>query len=110
MKFIRKSVFVLIGLFSLLSLMVYSPQMALAAKADKTSKTAKADASDNWGKPNAAFDINKMSDMSDFDPAHPVIPTGDVITIAHVAPFSGPAAIAGELHYASLAWAVHDIN
>ena len=51
-----------------------------------------------------------MADMSDFDPAHPVVPTGDVIKIAHVAPFSGPAAIAGELHYASMAWAVHDIN
>jgi ABC-type branched-subunit amino acid transport system substrate-binding protein len=110
MKCINKSVLVLIGLLCLLSLIVYSPSIALAAKTDKASKVAKADLSDKLGEPNAAFDINKMSDMSDFDPAHPVIPTGDVIKIAHVAPFSGPGALNGELHYAPMLWAVHDIN
>ena len=39
-------------------------------------------------KPNAAFDINKMGDMSDFDPSNPIVPTGDTIKIARsVAPF-----------------------
>ena len=34
---------------------------------------------------NAKFDVNKMGDMSDFDPNHPMIPTGDTIKIAIVA-------------------------
>jgi len=29
----------------------------------------------------AGFDINQISDMSDFDPNNPVIPTGDTINI-----------------------------
>ena len=110
MKNIMKRLFVLLGLLCLLSLIVYSPSTALAAKENKAGKEAKVDGSDKLGKPNAAFEVNKMSDMSDFDPAHPVIPTGDVIKIAHVAPFSGPGAINGELHYAPMLWAVHDIN
>jgi len=110
MKYMMKRLFVLLGLLSLLSLVAGSPSAALAAKAQKAGKEAKANVTDKLGKPNAAFDINKMSDMSDFDPANPVIPTGDVIKIAHVAPFSGPGAINGELHYAPMLWAVHDIN
>jgi ABC-type branched-subunit amino acid transport system substrate-binding protein len=61
-------------------------------------------------KPNAAFDVNKMGDMSDFDPNNPVIPTGDTIKIALVASFSGPAALVGQIYYISVLWAVHDIN
>jgi branched-chain amino acid transport system substrate-binding protein len=110
MKNIMKRLFVLLGLLCLLFLIVYSPSTALAAKANKASKEAKVETSEKLGKPNAAFDITKMANMSDFDPANPMVPTGDIIKIAHVAPFSGPAAIAGELHYASMAWAVHDIN
>ena len=48
--------------------------------------------------------------MSDFDPANPVIPTGDTIKIAIVASFSGPAALVGQIYWASGLWAVHDIN
>ncbi|MFH1952854.1 MAG: ABC transporter substrate-binding protein [Pseudomonadota bacterium] len=59
---------------------------------------------------NAAFDVNKMGDMSDFDPNNPVIPTGDTIKIALVASFSGPAAAVGEIFYISVLWAAHDIN
>ncbi len=58
----------------------------------------------------AAFDVNKMGDMSDFDPNNPVIPTGDTIKIALVASFSGPAALVGQIYYISVLWAVHDIN
>ncbi|MBI5604805.1 MAG: hypothetical protein HY879_15810, partial [Deltaproteobacteria bacterium] len=58
---------------------------------------------------NAAFDVNKMGDMSDFDPNHPVIPSGDTIKIAVVASFSGPAASVGEIFYACVQWAAHDI-
>jgi ABC-type branched-subunit amino acid transport system substrate-binding protein len=59
---------------------------------------------------NAGFDFKNMSDMSDFDPANPVIPTGDTIKIAVVASFSGPAALVGQIYWTSAAWAVHDVN
>lgn len=58
----------------------------------------------------AAFDFKAMGDMSDFDPANPVIPTGDTIKIAVVASFSGPAALVGQIYFASAQWAAHDIN
>jgi ABC-type branched-subunit amino acid transport system substrate-binding protein len=61
-------------------------------------------------KVNAAFDADKMSDMSDFDPATWEGPTGDVIKIAYVNAFSGPGAINGQLHVAPIMFAVHDIN
>ena len=59
---------------------------------------------------NAAFDASKLSDMSDFDPANPIIPTGDTIKIAVVASFSGPAANVGNLFWICVTWAAHDIN
>jgi ABC-type branched-subunit amino acid transport system substrate-binding protein len=59
---------------------------------------------------NDAFDPGKMADMSDFDPNNPVIPTGDTIKIAIVASFSGPAAFVGEIYFAPVQWAAHDIN
>ncbi len=58
----------------------------------------------------AGFDFKSMGDMSDFDPANPVIPTGDTIKIAVVASFSGPAALVGQIYFASAQWAAHDIN
>jgi len=60
--------------------------------------------------PKAAIDVNKMGDMSDFDPNNPVIPTGDTIKIAIVASFSGPAAINGQIYWMCVQWAAHDIN
>lgn len=57
-----------------------------------------------------AFDVNKMSDMSDFDPNNPIIPTGDTIKIAVVCSFSGPAATVGELYWACATFVAHDIN
>ena len=59
---------------------------------------------------NAKFDANKMGDMSDFDPNNPQVPTGDTIKIALVASFSGPAAVVGQLYWACVQWAAHDIN
>lgn len=64
MKCIGKSVLIILCAFSLFSLTIYSPSTAMAAKADKVPKV------------NAAFDASKMGDMSDFDPANPIIPTG----------------------------------
>ena len=55
-------------------------------------------------------DPDKMSDMSDFDPNNPVIPTGDTIKIAIVASHSGPAAVVGQIYWISALWAAHDIN
>jgi len=58
----------------------------------------------------AAFDFKSIGDMSDFDPTNPIIPTGDTIKIAIVASFSGPAALVGQIYWASALWAAHDIN
>lgn len=58
----------------------------------------------------SAFDVKSMADMSDFDPANVVVPTGDTIKIAIVASFSGPAALVGQIYWTSAAWAAHDIN
>ena len=58
----------------------------------------------------ASFDFKGMGDMSDFDPANPIIPTGDTIKIAVLASFSGPAALVGQIYWASALWAAHDIN
>ncbi len=55
-------------------------------------------------------DPDQMSDMSDFDPNNPVIPTGDTIKIAIVASFSGPAAVVGQIYWISALWAAHDIK
>ncbi len=59
----------------------------------------------------AAFNPNKMGDMSDFDPDDPaMVPTGDTIKIACVASHSGPAAVVGQIYWISTLWAAHDIN
>jgi len=55
-------------------------------------------------------DPAKISDMSDFDPNNPIIPTGDTIKIAIVASHSGPAAVVGQIYWISALWAAHDIN
>src|SRR6516165_701406 len=58
----------------------------------------------------AGYDFKDMPDMSDFDPATWTSPTGDTIKVAIVASFSGPAALVGQVYWASAAWAAHDIN
>ena len=90
MKLIGKGIFILVCILSFFSLTTFSPPRATAV--------------------NAEFDVNKMGDMSDFDPNNPVIPTGDTIKIAIVASFSGPAALVGQIYYISVLWAAHDIN
>ncbi len=84
----------------LVFLAVYSPQAVMAAKATKSALP----------KVNAAFEVSKMSDMTDYDPSNPVIPTGDTIKIALVASFSGPAALNSYIYFAPVQWAAHDIN
>ena len=56
------------------------------------------------------FDLKQMSDMSDFDPTHPAIPTGDTIKIRLMQPFSGAAASSGEDVWLLMGWVAHDIN
>jgi branched-chain amino acid transport system substrate-binding protein len=90
MKLTGKGIFVLACIFSFFSLETFIPPRAMAV--------------------NAAFDVNKMGDMSDFVPNNPVIPTGDTIKIAIVASFSGPAAINGQIFWICVQWAAHDIN
>ncbi len=58
----------------------------------------------------AKFDVNKMSDMSDFDPNNPVLASGDVIKIGLLQIFSGPGAGNGEIFWATCNWVAHDIN
>jgi branched-chain amino acid transport system substrate-binding protein len=99
-------VFVLAALLSIS--LVTSP--AFAQKAKKPTKSAAADPADKLAKANAAFDVNKMGDMSDFDPANPITPTGDTIKIALIASFSGPAQFTAQIFYLSVQWAAHDIN
>jgi hypothetical protein len=52
--------------------------------------------------PNARMDYAMMSDMSDFDPGNPVIPTGDTIKIGVVAAFSSPGSLGGEVSFFSV--------
>ena len=93
MKSIGKGIFILASIFSFLSLTAFSPSGTMAMPPA-----------------NAVFDINKMGDMSDFDPNDPVIPTGDTIKIAIVASHSGPAAQVGQMFWMCAQWATHDIN
>ncbi len=97
----QKGFFVLLSMVLFIFLALNSPSPALATKGDMADKVSKI---------NAAFDADKMGDMSDFDPAKPTIPTGDTIKIAVVASFSGPAAINGQLYWLVTQWVAHDIN
>ena len=104
-----KSKFLVMFLFVLavLSVMIVSPYSVMAEKVKK----AKAEkATEKSIKANAAFDVNKMSDMSDYDPGTWVSPTGDTIKIGIVASFSGPSALVGQLFWGSVTWVAHDIN
>lgn len=107
-----KSILMLACIFSLL-LLALSPDTAHAAKAEKKAKAEKAvpgSMAEKMTKPNDAFDLHKMGDMSNFDPANPVVPTGDTIKIAIVASFSGPGAGIGAFFWTCVQWAAHDIN
>ena len=90
----------------------FCPSPVFAAKAEKKAKAAQTEAVAKWAaNPKSSFDAGKMSDMSDFDPNTWEGPKGDdVIKIAYVNAFSGPAAINGQIHVLPIMWAVHDIN
>jgi branched-chain amino acid transport system substrate-binding protein len=107
MKRFSRLLFVAACVFSLVFLNFNTPSTAFAAKHVKKAKAASAD---KLGKANAGYDASKMGDMSDFDPATVVSPTGDTIKIAIVASFSGPAALNGTLYWHVTQWVAHDIN
>ena len=108
MKSVSKFVVCLVCTFCLL-LIGMSPS-AFAAKADKKAKPAKAEAASEMGKPNDAYDADKLGDMSDYDPATVAQPTGDTIKIAIVASFSGPGALNGQLYWNVVNWVAYDLN
>lgn len=92
------------------SLTAFFPSALLAAKSACTEKAVKGSLTERVSKPNATFKVNKMLDMSDFDPGNPVAPTGETIKIAAVAPSSGPSAYNGQIYYAIAQWVAHDYN
>ena len=121
MKSFRKSLAILMGIFFLFAMAVYSPSPAVAQKAEKKTQkaekkvqkakaAAKSDAGETWSKPNAVFEAGKMGNMSNWDPAKWVNPEGDTIKIAVFWPHSGPAAANGELSWACITFAAYDIN
>lgn len=100
-----KEILILFCVFSFFFLLTaMSPNQAMGARAKKAEGKAKVPAA------NARFDVNKMGDMSDFDPSNPVIPTGDTIKIAVVGSFSGPGAALGEQYFTMVQWVAHDYN
>ena len=107
----RNVVIVFCCLFLFFSVVLLSPTVVSAAKKDKKAAPAKMDSEYSWAGPvKGKFDIAKMSDMSDFDPATWVSPKGDTIRIAYINAFSGPAAINGYIHYTGIMFAAADIN
>ena len=93
--FVRKIFFVAFCVFASL---ILAANVVSTAEAQSKAKPVKTETV------NAFFDVNKMSDMSDYDPANPIIPTGDTIKIAVVMPFSGPAALNGQMSFAWVQW------
>ena len=108
MNWMMRGILVFVCILSLTVAGLCSPDDALAAKPVKSSKAKAATPAEP--KLNDFFDVTKMSDMTDYDPGNPVVPTGDTIKIALVASFSGPAAINSIIYWAPIQWAAHDIN
>ncbi len=98
---------VCVGLLSFLLVLFFSPGGVLAKPARTVHKAAHLN---TFTKANAAFDVSKMGDMSDFDPGNVANPTGDTIKVGVVGSFSGPGALSGQVYWISVAWAAHDIN
>jgi ABC-type branched-subunit amino acid transport system substrate-binding protein len=100
-----KRLVLLMCVFSLLCFTFFIPGSTIAAE-----KAVPGSMDEKFPKPNAFFDIDKMSDMSDYDPSTSIVPTGDTIKLAVVVSFSGPAAVQGQWYYALIQWVAHDIN
>ena len=110
MKGFSKVFVFLVWVLSFLFLAAYQPSDVSAAKPAKPAKAVKEEAAGPLAKANAAFDANKMGDMSDYDPSNPIVPTGDTIKIAIVASFSGVSAANGSFYWNVVQWVAHDLN
>ena len=100
-----ESLVFLMCVFSLLFFTFFIPGSTSAAE-----KAIPGSLDEKVAQPNAAFDADKMGDMSDYNPSTIVSPTGDTIKIAVVASFSGPAAANGEFYWNIAQWVAHDYN
>jgi len=98
MKHAGKPNHLLIAFLLVVSLIVTHTSLVAAAVQSKVAKTP------------TGLNMEKMPDMSDYDPSNPIIPTGDTIKIGIVASFSGPAAINGQFYFNAVQWAAHAIN
>lgn len=104
MKCMTRGFMVLMSVMLLAIWVSWCPSAAMAEKAIADSMA------DKVPEVKAAFDVSKMSDMSDYDPLKSVMPTGDTIKIAIVWPHSGPASLTGEMAWLCFGWVAHDIN
>jgi len=113
MKKTVRSLTCFVALLFIWSIVAFQPADLFAAKPAKMVKTNAAvqeSMADKFPKLNAAYDVSKMGDVSDFDPATYVAPKGDTIKIGYINCFSGPGAINGQIHALPLMYAAHDIN
>lgn len=114
MKWLSKVFLSFAAMSFVLSVVAICPVTAVAAKVKaekaKVAKAVPGSMAEKVLKPNAVFDASKMGDMSGFDPATWIPPTGDTIKIAVVGPMSGPAAVNGEAAWLEAAWGAYDIN
>ena len=114
MKCIEKAFLFLVIIFSGVFFTISYPFLTFAAtKVETKTKAEKVIAgslAEKIHKANASFDADRMADMSDYDPANPVTPTGDTIKIAVVSAFSGASAVNGQFQFMVTQWAAHDIN
>ena len=110
MRCIRTSTIFFAFTLALLLLLTSTIPTAFAAQPKAKAKAVKQELNDPLSKANASFDVNQMSDMSDYDPANPVVPEGDTIKIAVIAAFSGPSAFNGMSYFFIAQWVAHDIN
>ncbi|MFH1033986.1 MAG: ABC transporter substrate-binding protein [Pseudomonadota bacterium] len=56
------------------------------------------------------FNPGAVADMTGFDPTKFENPSGDVIKIGVLAPFSGDAAAVGQIYWATVTWVATDVN
>jgi hypothetical protein len=116
MNYFNKIKMFVFCLFLVLCWSGYGLSPAFASKekkiSAKTGKVAvvKGSMAEKVAKPHAFFDTDKMSDMSDFDPASWVSPTGDTIKIGVITCFSGPGAFNAQIAWSVVTWVAHDIN
>ena len=105
-----------VAVFVILSVMALYPSTPFASSPAETEKAARAteviegSMAEKAPAPHAAYDVSRMGDVSDFDPATWVAPKGDTIKVAYFNSFSGPGALNGQIHFVPISFAAHDIN